>query len=138
MDDPRYFQVVPPPEPPDVLRDAVAYLHTAHDTRATALIDGLAAEVHDLRTDRDQTADRLSRYAHLIVRSAMALADEGIGPDGDPVDTDEQTYTEAVALVRSEFADHELWDFGLIDDAEHTGDGCDRCVTRQRNWGTRS
>lgn len=69
------------------------------------------------------------RMAHLLVRSTMALAYEGICPSAD-ADTDEATLTEAVALVRSEFDDHQLWDTGMLADTEHPVTGCRRCEAR--------
>jgi hypothetical protein len=69
----------PPPEPPDVLRDAVAYLATAHDTKAAALIDGLAAEVQRLRqaaTAEPGTTDRRDANTEwLLTRGGPELTD---------------------------------------------------------------
>jgi hypothetical protein len=73
--------------------------------------------------------DFAHRLARLLVRSLMALTDEGIGPDGPDEDTDEATIDEAVALVRDQLDEHELWDAGLIDD--HAG--CERCAYRTRS-----
>jgi hypothetical protein len=67
------------------------------------------------------------RLAHLVIRQAMALAYEGIGPVGDDVDTDVDTYTAAVALVGGDFDQHELWHNGLVEDEDHPADGCGRC-----------
>jgi hypothetical protein len=67
----------PLPAPRDVLADARAYLSTAHDTRAAALIDGLAAEVSALRWQAgvDQVAvDRAQHHADMERIDAGDLA----------------------------------------------------------------
>ncbi len=94
-----------------------------------AVFGRLVSDVADSHRLGPETRDQTRRMAHLLVRQAMALADEGIGPDGSE-DTDPTTLAEAVALVRSDFNDHELWDFGLIGDNNHPADGCDRCARR--------
>lgn len=55
-----YLNQIPPPEPPDIVRDATEYLENYHhDSRAAALIDGLVEEVINLRMQlrKDTGAD---------------------------------------------------------------------------------
>jgi hypothetical protein len=119
--------------------------HT-HQIAATAagLVQALPPDDHSLRDALAEPVTvvedggllpyevRRQRMAHLLVRQAMALDYEGIGPMTDE-DTDAATLAGAVALVRSEFADHELWDHSLLSDDQHTGTGCDRCERRSRS-----
>lgn len=82
--------------PPDLLRDAVAYLATAHDTKAAALIDGLAAEVQRLRvtaTAEPGTTDQREATAEWLQRLDI---DDTVGTD-----------TVAVFSLLRDVADHE-------------------------------
>jgi hypothetical protein len=65
--------------------------------------------------------------ASLIIRMAMALSDEGIGPlcamsDGERVDTstaDTAVLTDAVRVAGKHFTTFQLWDAGLIPGEQH-------------------
>ncbi len=58
------------------------------------------------------------QVAGLIVRQAMALTDEGIGPY-DPRPVDQQVLDWAVKQTADEYDDHQLWDAGLVSDEVH-------------------
>lgn len=82
--------------------------------------------------DSGELADELSQddaelvdFADLIVRMAIGLAYEGIGPDPDK-ETDGAVIDAAVCLVRDHYDDHELWEAGLL--AVHDSpEDCARC-----------
>lgn len=64
--------------------------------------------------------------AYLLCRMQAALVDEGIGPkkapEGFDYGTDHQIMAEAAHLVdQAELMNvHEMWDFGLVSDKDHT------------------
>lgn len=62
----QLYQQVVLPEPPDVRRDAAAYLATAADTRATALVEGLLEEVGRLDTETGRLREEVT--AHKVAR----------------------------------------------------------------------
>jgi hypothetical protein len=89
----------------------------------------MVSDVVDSHQPGPEVRDAVGRVAHLLVRQAMALDYEGIGPMGDE-DTDPATLAAAVAAVRADFDDHELWDHSLLPDDQHPEAGCARCERR--------
>jgi hypothetical protein len=79
----------------------------------------------------NEHASDTTRLANLVIRQAMALDYEGIGPDGDE-DTDGDTLAAAVHLAGGDFDQHELWNNSLIEDDDHPAGGCGRCQMRGR------
>jgi hypothetical protein len=97
----------------------------------------MVSDVVDSHQPGAEVRDAVGRVAHLLVRQAMALAYEGVGPMGDE-DTDPATIAAAVAAVRAVFDDHELWDHGLLPDDQHPEAGCERCERRSESGFSRT
>lgn len=75
--------------------------------------------------------------ASLLVRQAMALMDEGIGPVY-PESTDQGLLNAAIEVVGDEFDRHYLWNVGLLSSEEHVEDVCRRGSETNQGRGCRN